>query len=183
MKLPKVLLLSLGTTCTVLSAPAEPEECGRCQPLMVEAWAPTKAVETVYELRGYRDPKRPHLRHEGHKVYRRTLVPIGAADDRVETGRVLSAAHAPLPLDAELEAERATQRALTEEVQALQRSMQETEKAMRAQHAELIRQAATVQKLREELEAERNRLRQLQASESLGEAIPDASAKATAAPW
>ncbi len=176
----------LSYLCVASAISANPGDSTKCptpEPVAVEAWTPLKAMETEYYLVGYRDPKRPLIRHEGHKVYRRTMVPEQVGHNEVSSTRVPTAAHAPLPVSVEIATELAAQRGLTEEVQALQRSMVETEKAMREQYAELLRQTASVQKLREELEIERNRLRQAQTSENARESTTDISPKATAAPW
>ena len=61
--------------------------------------------------------------------------------------------------DAELAAELATQKAITAELRAMQSSMSETESRMQAQYAQLVRQSTEAAKLREQLEADRSRLR------------------------
>ena len=61
--------------------------------------------------------------------------------------------------DAELAAELATQKAITAELRAMQSSMSETERRMQAQYAQLVGQSTEAAKLREQLEADRSRLR------------------------
>ena len=127
----------------------------------VAAVVPTKAVETRYDVRGYREVANPSIRHEGHIVYRRTIVPANAADDTGTVPRTAfaPASHAPLSGDAELAAELATQKAITGELRAMQSSMAESERRMQAQYAQLVKQSVEAVKLRDHLEAERDRLR------------------------
>ena len=128
-------------------------------PVAVPAQAPTKFVETRYEVRGYREAAAPDLRHEPHVVFRRTRVPATAPDE-VETVPRVSApglTDAPLPASTELAAELATQKTVTSEIRALQASMAEAERRMQAQYAQLVRQSAEVMKVRDQLEAERQR--------------------------
>lgn len=127
----------------------------------VAAVVPTKAVETRYDVRGYREAANPSIRHEAHAVYRRTIVPANATEDMGTVPRTgyAPASYAPLSEDAELAAELATQKAITGELRAMQSSMAETERRMQAQYAQLVRQSAEAAKLREQLEAERGRLR------------------------
>lgn len=151
--LPAVLLAGCATKqpVAIQPPPAVP----------VAAVVPTKAVETRYDVRGYREAANPSIRHEGHAVYRRTIVPANAADDAVTVPRTAyaPASHAPLSGDAELAAELATQKAITAELRAMQSSMAETERRMQAQYAQLVRQSTEAAKLREQLEAEHGRLR------------------------
>lgn len=127
----------------------------------VAAVVPTKAVETRYDVRGYREAANPSIRHEAHAVYRRTIVPANAPEDTGTVPRTAyaPASHAPLSGDAELAAELATQKAITAELRAMQSSMSETERRMQAQYAQLVRQSTEAAKLRERLEADRSRLR------------------------
>jgi hypothetical protein len=177
------LLIGVCASSVALATSSSPVPADISDPIQIEAWTPLKVMETEYYIRGYRDPRLPTLRHEGHKVYRRAMVPDRARDTAGDVERAPSVAHAPLPVSAELAAELATQRSLTAEVQALQQAMAETERAMREQYAEMLRQSAAVQKLREELEAERNRLRQIAAIESTPDSAPVTSPKVTTAPW
>lgn len=143
--------------------------CATKQPVAIQpppvtlaaAVVPTKAVETRYDVRGYREAANPSIRHEAHAVYRRTIVPANATEDMGTVPRTgyAPASHAPLSGDAELAAELATQKAITGELRAMQSSMAETERRMQAQYAQLVRQSAEAAKLREQLEAERGRLR------------------------
>ncbi len=61
-------LLAAGCTSTRPAVVHAPE------PASVAALSPTKVVETRYEVRGYRDPANPTVRHEPHAVLRRTRV-------------------------------------------------------------------------------------------------------------
>ncbi len=127
----------------------------------VAAFSPVKAVETRYEVRGYRDAANPSIRHEAHAVYRRTVVPAKMDVDAETVPRTTfaPASIAPLAGDDELAAELATQKAITAELHALQRSMAETERRMQSQYALLVRQSEEAAKVRDELEAERRRQR------------------------
>ena len=128
-------------------------------PVAVAAQPPTKLVETRYDVRGYREAAAPDLRHEPHAVFRRTRLPATAPDDCKTVPRVSAPAltDVPLPASTELEAELATQRTVTSEIRALQASMAETERRMQAQYAQLVRQSAEVMKVRDQLDAERQR--------------------------
>lgn len=130
-------------------------------PVQIAAALPTKAVETRYEVRSYREAANPALRHEAHAVYRRTQVPLGFEGDLVTISRseFPPASYAPLPAGDELAAELATQKTITADLRTMQRSMAETEKQVQAQYATLVRQSAETLKVREQLEAERMQLR------------------------
>jgi len=127
------------------------------EPAPVAALSPTKIVETRYEVRGYRDPANPAVRHEPHAVFRRTRVPLTAADESATVPRTSAppASIAPLPASAELAAELATQREITNTIRAMQASVAETEKQMQEQYALLVRQSAEVLKAHKQIEAGR----------------------------
>jgi len=130
-------------------------------PVVIAAASATKPVETRYDVRGYRDVADPSIRHEAHAIYRRTRVPLTASDDleTVPRASYAPASVTPLPASEELTAELATQKKITTELRAMQASLAETEQKMQAQFALLVRQSAEAQKLREQLEKERNRVR------------------------
>ena len=146
-------------------------------PVMIAAVSPTKLVETRYDLGGYREVTNPSIRHEAHAVYRRTRVPITAKDELETVPRASypPASVTPLPASVELTAELATQNKITTELRAMQTSMAETNQKMQAQYAVLVRQSAEALKLREQLEAERNRVRSM----SPVEAVPATPAAAS----
>jgi hypothetical protein len=131
------------------------------QPLVVAAAFPTKAIETRYEVRGYREATNPQVRHEAHAVFRSTRVAVGAGDElaTVPRGAYPMASYTPLPASDELAAELATQRSITAEMRAIQTSMVETERRVQSQYATLVRESAEALKVREQLEAERVRAR------------------------
>ncbi len=157
-------------TRAVAPAPALPAEVER------------KAVETRYEVRGYREAGSPAIRHEAHAVYRRTLVPTNAeTTDTVPRTAFAPASYAPLPASDELNAELAKQKAITSEMQTMQGAMAATQMKMQAQYAQLVKQSGDALRLRERLEAERNQ-------SGANAAQPDSVAantdpKATQAKW
>jgi hypothetical protein len=155
-----VLLPVLATGCVAPQAVRVSPPASLAPPVAVAAVAPTTLVETRYEVRGYRETAAPDLRHEPHAVFRRTRVPVLAQDESGTVPRVTAPAlsDAPLPVSAELAAELATQKTVTAEIRALQLSMVEAERRMQAQYALLVRQSAEVMKVREQLEAERQRV-------------------------
>jgi hypothetical protein len=130
----------------------------------------TRVVETRYELRGYRDADNPAVRHEAHAVYRTTRVPTRGgevASDTLETvprAEFAPASYAPLPRSAELAAEVVTQKEITEQLRAIQAAMAATEKQAQRQYGTLVNETAETIKLRRELEAERARVKELEAS-------------------
>ena len=155
-----VLLPLLATGCVAPQAARVSPPSSLAPPVAVAAVTPTKMVETRYEVRGYRETASPDLRHDTHTVFRRTRVPVDAQNESGTVPRVSAPAlsDAPLPASAELTAELATQRTVTAEIRALQSSMAEAERQMQAQYGLLVRQSAEVMKVREQLEAERQRV-------------------------
>jgi hypothetical protein len=123
--------------------------------------SPTKLVETRYDVRGYRDAENPAIRHDAHAVYRSTRVSIMTDEQLATIPRETypMASYSPLPASDELMAEVATQKTITAELRAIQTSMVETERRVQAQYATLIRESAEALKMREQLEAERTRMR------------------------
>lgn len=177
--------LLVGVLLTAGHVIAEPKASAEVvgEPSITVGRSPRIAMEVPYFVRGYHDTRDPNLRHGAHVVYRRIMVAVRteSGDERVPHAR--SVAHAPLPMSTELAAELATQKALTAEVQAVEKTLKDIERAMRAHYADLLRQSASVQRVREELEAERERLRVV-ATESLPSDPPSPeSTKSTAAPW
>ena len=144
-------LLAAGCTSTRPAVVHAPE------PAPVAALSPTKVVETRYEVRGYRDPANPAVRHEPHAVFRRTRVPLTVADEVATVPRTSAppASVTPLPASDELAAELATQREITGAIRAMQASVAETEKQMQEQYALLLRQSAEVLKAHKQMEAGR----------------------------
>ena len=123
----------------------------------------TKVVETRYEIRGYRDAESPGLRHDAHAIYRSTRVP--ARVDALETAPRIEFApvsYAPLPANADLSAELSTQREITGELRAVQSRMLAIEQQAKQQYGTLVAQTAETVKLRQQLEAERARLQELE---------------------
>ena len=120
-----------------------------------------KLVEHRFDVRGYQETLNPALRHEAHAIYRRTRVPAVPSVDYTAEPRTTfpPASFVPLPASDELAVEIATQKAITAELRAMQASMIETERKVQAQYATLVRQSAETLKLREQLEAERSRVR------------------------
>jgi len=151
----------------------------------VPALSVTKPVETPYAVRGYREAANASIRHEPHIIFRSTRVPITAAEELPTAPRTAyaPASLAPLPVNAELTAEIATQKKITEDLRALQASMAESESRMQAQYALLVRQSSEALKVRQQLEEERERVRA--ASPATGPATAEraTTAKSTEAKW
>jgi len=147
--------------------------------------SPTKLVETPYEVRGYREAANASVRHEPHVIFRGARVPITAADELATVPRTSypPASLSPLPVSAELAAEIATQKKVTEDLRALQSSMAEAESRMQEQYAMLIRQSSEAIKVRQQLEEERERFR-LASSPAAPATVEGArTAKSTDAKW
>ncbi len=141
------------------SRPPVVEKASPLRPLA--AASPVKFAETRYDVRGYCDSANPSLRHEAHAIYRRTRVPVAASSDLETAPRAAypPASLAPLPASEELAAELTTQKNLTSDLLALQTALAEAERKMKTQYAALVRQSAETVQLREQLAAERQRLR------------------------
>jgi len=157
----KLLLLTFPLLALVGCATHRPVAVVTPPPPAVPAAMPTKVVETRYEIRGYREAANPSIRHEAHAIYRRTRVPLNADESGETVPRTAYApgSYAPLPAATELNAELTNQKAITGELRMMKVAMAETQQRMEAQYAQLVRQSAEAAKLREQLEAERNRLR------------------------
>jgi hypothetical protein len=133
---------------------------------VVSAARDTKLVETRYEIRAYRDGGDPSLRHESHAVYRATRVPA-----RMDTLPIAPRtefapmSYAPLPANTELSAELSTQKQITDQLRAIQTKMAAMEQAAKQQYGTLVNQTQESVKLRQELEAARARVRELEAQQ------------------
>lgn len=155
------ILLTLPFLALVGCATHRPVAVVVPPPPAIAAAMSTKVVETRYEVRGYREAANPSIRHEAHAIYRRTRVPLNADEsgETVPRSAYAPASYAPLPAAAELNAELTNQKAITGELRGMKIAMAETQQRMETQYAQLVRQSAEAAKLREQLEAERNRLR------------------------
>lgn len=147
-------------------APARPEPQATAT---IPANPATRLVETRYEVRAYHDAADPAVRHDAHAVYRATRVPVrpnGSGDALATVPRETfqPATHVPLPQNAELQAQLATQKQITSELRTIQSAMSATQREAEQKFGELVNQTAETIKLRRELEAERARVRQLEAS-------------------
>jgi hypothetical protein len=122
------------------------------------AHAERKAMETRYEVRGYREAGNAAIRHEPHAIYRRTLVPTNAeASDTVPRTAFAPASVTPLPASEELNAELAKQKTITAEMLGMQREMADTQSKMQGQYALLVQQSNEAMRLRARMDAERAR--------------------------
>lgn len=132
-------------------------------PAVVREAAPTRVVETRYEVRAYRDATEPNVRHAAHAVYRATRVP--ARVEPLETApraTFAPASHAPLPQSAELSAELEAQRRITAELREIQTRMAAIETQAQSQYGSLVNQTAESLKLRQQLNDERARVAELE---------------------
>ncbi|MEO7698087.1 MAG: hypothetical protein ABIZ04_02570 [Opitutus sp.] len=155
--------------CGIVTLPLLAASCATPRPVSVQnstvtpipAVVATKLVETPYEVRGYRETANASIRHEPHVIFRSARVPVTAPDALATVPRTAypPPSLSPLPVSAELAAEIATQKKVSEDLRALQSSIAEAESRMRDQYALLVRQSAEAQKVREQLEAERERVR------------------------
>lgn len=144
------------------------------KPLVREAVA-THVVETRYEVRSYRDPDDPRVRHDAHAVYRVTRVPSGIeALETMPRNKAAPISYAPLPPSAELAAEIATQKEIGAELRAIRARMAAVEQQARAQLGTLADQTEETVNLRKQLEEERARVRDLESKVSEHVAAPPA---------
>jgi len=148
---------------------------------VVAASEPTKAVETRYEVRSYREVANPQIRHEAHAVYRRTRVPQNteSASETEPRTAFAPASVSPLPASEELAAELATQKAITAELRTIRASMAETERQMQTQYGQLVRQSDEARRLREQLTG----VRSAPHVADTGSPAPASLEKATEAKW
>ncbi len=153
-------------------------------PPAMAAAVPTKVVETRYEVRGYREAANPSIRHEAHAIYRQTRVPLNSDEsgETVPRTAYAPASYAPLPAAIELNAELTNQKTISGELRGMKVAMAETQQRMETQYAQLVRQSAEAAKLREQLEAERNRLRSGAPTPVAESVVPNATAS-TEAKW
>ena len=154
-------------------------------PVLIAEVSPTKLGETRFDVRGYREAANPSVRHEAHAVYRRTRVPLTVSDAIVTMPRTAypAASVSPLPISAELAAELATQKKITGDLRAMQTSMAEAEQQMQAQYATLVRQSAEALKVREQLEAERERVRSVAPAPTVATPAGAKAGNSTDAKW
>lgn len=127
----------------------------------------TQVVDTPYAVRAYRDPNDPAILHEPHVVLRETRVPhalsAGHELDTLPRDSIPAASYAPLPPNAELAAELSTQKQITADLRSIQVTMAATQKHAEAQYGTLVNATADTLQLRQQLEAERARVRELEA--------------------
>lgn len=141
----------------ISSAPATPKP-------VVRAASTTHLVETRYDVRAYRDAEDPNVRHDAHAVYRTTRVPAQLTSlDTTPRNAAAPISHAPLPANAELSAELAAQRQITGELREIQSRMNAIQQQAQSQYGTLVNQTADTLKLRQQLEGERARVRELEA--------------------
>ncbi len=184
-----VLLIALGVggCATQHQAARVPTPPAVGAPLVREA-APTRIVETRYEMRGYRDAETPAVRHEAHAVYRSTRLPARSGDssnvavalETMPREKFPPASFAPLPSSAELAAELAAQRQITGDLRTIKAAMTTIEKQAQDQYGTLVGQTAETIKLRQQLEQERMRVKELQSK--LRDDAPTSAAVAVSQP-
>jgi hypothetical protein len=135
--------------------------------------AATRVVETRYEVKSYRDPDDPRVRHDAHAVYRVTRVPAQTADlETTPRNKFEPISYAPLPSSAELAAEIAAQKEISAELRAIRSRMAAVEQQARTQLGTLADQTAETVNLRRQLEEERARVRELESKVSDHAAAP-----------
>lgn len=171
------LLAGCATQHRTSRAPVRPETPVAAVP----ANPATRLVETRYEMRAYHDASDPTVRHDSHAVYRATRVPV-RADGKVDALATVPratfqpASYVPLPATAEAQAELVTQKQITSELRTIQTAMSATQKQAEQKFGELVSQTAETIRLRQQLEEERTRVKQLESSlrERNAEAAPTA---------
>lgn len=163
-------------TATVVTSKAPTDEPAvREAPVM-------RRVETRYEVRAYRDPNDPAVRHDAHAVYRTTRVPARIESlETVPRAEFAPVSYAPLPASAELSVELATQRQVTAELREIRSRMAAIEQQAQGQYGTLVNQTAETIKLREQLETERKRVRELEAKLRESVAAPTGAPATTTA--
>lgn len=179
--------------CWIATLPVFAASCATPRPVSVRnsavtpipAAVATKLVETPYAVRGYREAANASVRHEPHMIFRSARVPITAADELATVPRTSypPASLSPLPISAELAAEIATQKNVTEDLRTLQSSMAEAESRMQEQYALLVRQSSEAIKVRQQLEDERERFRVATSAAAPATAEGARTAKSTEAKW
>ncbi len=142
------------------AVPAKPS------PIAAATMKDTQIVDTPYAVRAYRDPDDPAVIHEAHVVMRETRVPRALTSeheiDTLPRDSMPAASYAPLPPNAELAAELATQTQITADLRKIQASMAATQQRAEAQYGSLVNATADTLQLRQQLEAERARVRELE---------------------
>jgi len=155
--LASVAFAGCATQRTSVVAPAPIEKT------VVRKAVPMRDVETRYEVRSYRDANDPSVRHEAHAVYRTTRVPARVAALETEPRRDFApVSYAPLPPSAELSAELAAQKEITAMLRTIEARMAAVERQAQSQFGTLVDQTAETMKLRQQLEEERARVRELE---------------------
>lgn len=154
-----ICLAGCATHRPVANVPASPAPT---QPVVREAPA-TRVVETRYDVRAYRDADDPAVRHDAHSVYRATRVPARVESlDTAPRTAFAPASYAPLSPSAELTAELEAQRQITTELREIKARMAAIEQQAQSQFGTLVSQTSDTLKLRQQLEAERVRVRELE---------------------
>jgi hypothetical protein len=167
-----LLGVSLLSGCATNNPVAMREPGEAPQPIVREA-APTRVLETRYEVRGYQEADDPSIRHEAHAVYRRTRVPVHVESLEIEPRQGFPrASYAPLPPSEELAAELAAQKQITAQLDAISAGMAAMESKAQGQFTTLVSQTAETLRLRRELEEARSPATPADISDSQAQAGP-----------
>lgn len=160
-----ILILAMCVGGCVTHRPtASSSPAGVAPKPVVRAAPATQLVETRYDVRAYRDAEDPAVRHDAHAVYRTTRVPTSVASlDAAPRSTAPSISYAPLPANAELSAELAAQRQITAELREIKARMAAIQQQAEGQYGTLVNQTADTLRLRQQLEAERAHVRELEA--------------------
>ena len=178
-----LIALLLFTGCAT-QPEAKPRQTAQTPAIAATPVQTTKVVETRYEIRGYRDSTDPSIRHESHAVFRRTRVPLASPESKVlSRSENPPASIAPLPASEELAAELASQKKISSELRDLQAALTDAAEKMRSQYATLVRQSADALKLRDQLESERNRLKESSASAPVSSGATSGAVTSTEVKW
>lgn len=158
---------------------------GPDQPVAIAPTFPTKRVDTRYVVRAYCDPADPAIRHEAHAVFRSSLVSFTAGDELVTVPRERypTVANRPLPASDELAAELGVQKAITSNLRAIQSAMVETEHRVKEEYATLVQESGAALKIREQLEAERSRMRGVPSTGAVAGSSGAAAENSAEAKW
>ena len=120
----------------------------------------TVAQVTRYELGSYRYPAAANDGTNENAVLRTTRVPVHNATEA--NSETFSPVYHPLPRSAELKAELAAQRDITEQLRAMKAAVVAAERKVNEQYSALVSQTEEVLKLRKILEADRAHVRELE---------------------